>query len=175
MQIFVINKQALLEIMEYCFKPIGIIRTEASVEEVKSSYEGVKGYVEVFKDYTDGLRGLAGFSHLILLTYLHETTEDQRHVLVVRPRRLVKLGFSLEELPKVGVFATDSPHRPNPIGLHIVKLESMDGNKLFVSGLDAFNGTPVLDIKPYTASRRIENPEYPEWYLGLKNKVKGEV
>ncbi len=157
------------------FRPIGVIRTYASDEEVKSSYEGVKGYVEVFPEFSEGLRGVEGFSHVILITCLHRVTEEQRKVLVVRPRRLVRFGLSLKELPEIGVFASDSPHRPNPIGLHVVRLEGVEGNRLLVSGLDTFDDTPVLDIKPYTISRLVERPSYPEWYEELTRRTGREV
>ncbi|MDK2373301.1 MAG: tRNA (N6-threonylcarbamoyladenosine(37)-N6)-methyltransferase TrmO [Candidatus Korarchaeota archaeon] len=157
------------------FRPIGVIRTDASEEEVKSSYEGVRGYVEVFSEFSEGLKGVEGFSHLILITCLHRVSEEQRKVLVVRPRRLMRFGLSLEELPEVGVFASDSPHRPNPIGLHVVRLEGIEGHRLLVSGLDAFDGTPVLDIKPYTISRLVERPSYPEWYEELRRRTGREV
>ncbi|RLG43580.1 MAG: tRNA (N6-threonylcarbamoyladenosine(37)-N6)-methyltransferase TrmO [Thermoproteota archaeon] len=159
----------------YCFRPIGYARVEASREEVKASYDGVEGYIELLQEYEDGLRGLEGFSHIILITYLHETTEEQRKVLVVRPRRLVKFGLKLEELPEIGVFASDSPHRPNPIGLHIVRLKYVEGRKLYVSGLDVFDGTPVLDIKPYTISRIINDASFPKWYRELRKRVGHEV
>ncbi len=161
--------------MKICFKPIGYVETPYSDEEVKSSFYGVSGRVVVSKEYAPGLKGLAGFSHIILIAYLHKVTEEQRKVLVVRPRRLVRLGLKLEELPEIGVFASDSPHRPNPIALSIVRLEGVRGNILEVSGLDLFNGTPVLDIKPYTAGRRVEKPIYPDWYVELYRRVGVEV
>ncbi|MEM0017126.1 MAG: tRNA (N6-threonylcarbamoyladenosine(37)-N6)-methyltransferase TrmO [Candidatus Korarchaeum sp.] len=154
-----------------CFKPIGVIRTEASRDEVKESFEGVEGFIEVLEEYEDALRGLEGFSHIIVLTYLHEVTEEQRATLVVRPKRFLKLGF--EEVPEVGVFATDSPHRPNPIGLHLLRVRSIVGRRIYVSSLDAFDNTPVLDIRPYTPSRIVENPSFPEWYRELLSKVRG--
>ncbi len=159
----------------YCFKPIGFVRTRYSDEEVKASLRGVDGWVEVLEEYAEGLRGLKGFSHIILVAYLHKTTEEHRRVLVVRPRRLLRLGLSLDELPEVGVFATDSPHRPNPIAITIVKLHSVKGRLLRVSGLDLYDGTPVLDIKPYTASRRVEKPSYPRWYRELYAKAGIEI
>jgi len=161
--------------VEVCFKPIGYVETPYSDEEVKSSFHGVNGRVVVLEEYASGLKGLAGFSHVILIAYLHKVTEEQRKVLVVRPRRLVRLGFKLEELPKIGVFASDSPHRPNPIALSIVRLKEVRGNVLEVSGLDLFNGTPILDIKPYTASKRVEKPIYPNWYIELYRRVGVEI
>ncbi len=159
----------------YCFKPIGFVRTRYSDEEVRASFEGVDGWVEVLEEYAEGLRGLEGFSHIILVAYLHKTAEEHRKVLLVRPRRLLRLGLSLDELPEVGVFATDSPHRPNPIAITIVRLHAVEGRFLKVSGLDLYDGTPVLDIKPYTVSRRVENPSYPEWYRRLYSRVGVEI
>jgi tRNA (Thr-GGU) A37 N-methylase len=72
--------------------------------------------------------------------------------LKVRFKRLIKLGLSLEEIPEVGIFCSDPPHRPNPIALTILRLEGIDGNVLHVSGLDLYNGTPILDLRPYTPS-----------------------
>ncbi len=151
-------------------KPVGFVRTEASRDEVKESLEGVDGHLEVLEEYEAALRGLEGFSHLIVLTYLHEVTEEQRSTLLVRPRRLIKLGLRLEDLPEVGVFATDSPHRPNPIGLHLVRVRSIVGKRIYVSNLDAFDGTPILDIRPYTRSRIVENPSFPQWYSRLLDR-----
>jgi len=68
------------------------------------------------------------------------------------------------EAPLVGVFATDSHHRPNSIAITIVKLLRREGNLLHVDGLDLFDGTPVLDIKPYGYGRIVHNLSVPEWY-----------
>ena len=156
-----------------CLNPIGLIRTRASKDEVRESLSGVEGFIELFEEYVEGLRGIEGFSHLIVITYLHEVTQDQRSTLLVRPRRLLKLGFKLEEILEVGVFATDSPHRPNPIGLHILRVRGIEGNKIHVSNLDAFDGTPVLDIKPYTPSRVIDISSLPVWYSELLRRTGG--
>ena len=74
----------------------------------------------------------------------------------MKPRRLVNRGFKLEDLPLLGVFALDSPTRPNPIGLTLVRLLERNGRFLKVSGLDFFNGTPVLDIKGYRPTYRVD-------------------
>ncbi|MPN59153.1 hypothetical protein SDC9_206873 [bioreactor metagenome] len=69
-----------------------------------------------------------------------------------------------KDLPLVGLFATRSPARPNPIGISVVRLIKVDKNLLTVRGLDAIDGTPVLDVKPYLPQNdRIENPVIPEW------------
>ncbi len=157
---------------EIRFNPIGVVHTSSSREEVKSSFDGVDGWIEIYREYEDGLEGLDGYSHIIIIAFLHETTAEQRKVLRVKPRRLARLGIRLDDIPEVGVFSTDSPHRPNPIALSIVELLERRGRTLFVRGLDLFDGTPVLDIKPYTYDRRITCIRVPEWYQILVNRVK---
>ena len=158
-------------LMEIVLKPIGIVRTSFSDEEVKNSWEGVEGVIEIFEEYAKGLEGIEGFSHIIVLAYLHKTTEKQRKVLKVKHRRLRRFGIKIDDIPEVGVFCTDSPHRPNPIALTIVELVKREGRFLHVKGLDLFNGTPILDIKPYTSDRVIEEFKVPEWQKILELRV----
>ncbi len=153
-------------------RPIGYICHGYSDEEVRSSWWGVEGFVEVLPEYAEGLAGLEGFSHVIVIAYLDRVPETQRRVLRVRPRRFLRLGVPLEELPEVGVFATDSPHRPNPLALSILRLRGVEGRMLRVEGIDLFNGTPVLDIKPYDASRAIRDFRVPEWHERLRQRVR---
>ncbi len=89
----------------------------------------------------DSLVGLEGFSHLWVLFWFHKNNENSRfHAKVFPPRMLGE---------NVGVFSTRSPHRPNPIGLSLVKIESLEKNGIWVSGIDFIESTPILDIKPY--------------------------
>jgi tRNA-Thr(GGU) m(6)t(6)A37 methyltransferase TsaA len=136
-------------------------------EEVRESFNGVDGYVEIFDEFAEGLEGIDDFSHIILISFLHKS---KNRILRVKPRRLVRLGISEAELPEVGVFCTDSPRRPNPIGLSIVRLIKREGRLLRVSGLDLFNETPILDVKPYTHDRSIELSKlhFPNWYEKLR-------
>jgi tRNA-Thr(GGU) m(6)t(6)A37 methyltransferase TsaA len=90
----------------------------------------------------DGLEGLEGFSHLWVIFVFHQNTNKNIKMKVHPPRM---------QGEKTGVFATRSPHRPNPIGLSAVKIEKIEGLKIFISGVDLVDGTPVLDIKPYIA------------------------
>ena len=158
--------------MEIRLKPIGVIHTSASIEEVKMSYYGVEGYIEVYPEYVEGLDGIEEFSHIIVIAYLHLTTEEHRRVLKVRHRGLKRFGIEVDDLPLVGVFCTDSPHRPNPIALSILELTGRRDNILYVRGLDLYDGTPVLDIKAYTPERCIENVRTPWWYKVLEERVK---
>lgn len=155
------------------FRVVGYVKTLHSDEEVKNSLNGVEGYIEVLEEYSEGLRGLEGFSHIIVVAFMHKVSEEARKTLVVKPRRLLKLGFKLEELPEVGVFATDSPHRPNPIAISILEVVKVEGNRLHVRKLDLFDGTPVLDIKPYTPERCVDPSKLsvPEWYKKIHDKI----
>jgi tRNA-Thr(GGU) m(6)t(6)A37 methyltransferase TsaA len=155
--------------------PIGFVKTELSDEEVKSkSSRDLEAEIEIFDEYAEGLEAIDGFSHLLVLFYLHKVTETQRRLLKARPRRLARYGLNLEGLPLVGVFCLDSPHRPNPIGLSVVKLLWRKGRILRVEGLDAFNETPVLDLKPYSPGRKVEEFKVPKWYENTIAKVKAK-
>ena len=105
-------------------------------------FERSTGEIEVFSGYAAGLDGLEGFSHIIVLFHFHRAGESK--LKVVPPG----------ELKPRGVFATRSPHRPNPLGLSVLRLLGRNGRILRVSGLDLIDGTPVLDIKPYTGRDR---------------------
>ena len=165
--------RAWVNFVNIVFNPVGSVKTTLSDEEIKrESPENLEARIEIFPEYAEGLGGIEGFSHLLIFFGLHQVSEKQRALLKARPRRLVKHGLSLEELPLVGVFCLDSPHRPNPIGLSVVRLLSREGRVLRVKGLDAFDGTPVIDIKPYSPSRRVEKIGLPSWYEDLLAKLK---
>jgi tRNA-Thr(GGU) m(6)t(6)A37 methyltransferase TsaA len=149
--------------------PVGVVRTRYSPDKIKSLWQtGVEGYIEVYPEYKDGLKGIEGFSHLILIVWLHKRSDEGRKVLLVRHRKLQRAGVSVEELPEVGVFATDSPDRPNFIGISIVHVKRIEGNRIYVDNLDYYDGTPVLDIKPFTPELVPEEEiRVPDWYKKL--------
>ncbi|HWQ16963.1 MAG TPA: tRNA (N6-threonylcarbamoyladenosine(37)-N6)-methyltransferase TrmO [Sulfolobales archaeon] len=158
-------------LLKFTLKPIGFVRVSLSDDAVRESIRGVSGIIEILPEYEEALDGIDGFSHLIVIAYLHKIVFSDRR-LKVKPKRLIKLGLSEEEVPMVGVFCTDSPYRPNPIAVSIVRLLRREGRILYVDNLDLFDGTPILDIKPYTFSRRVDKIEVPSWYLSLINKVR---
>jgi tRNA-Thr(GGU) m(6)t(6)A37 methyltransferase TsaA len=164
-----------LDSAQVIFHAVGVVRTNASDDEVRKSHHDSESTIEVFPEFREALEGLDGFSHIFVLSYLHKLRPDQVGPLKVRPRRLLSKGFTLEELPLVGVFAIDSPTRPNPIGLSLVALLKIEGNRLLVRGLDYFNGTPVLDIKPYRDDYRAERYELPEWYRRLRERAGEDI
>jgi tRNA-Thr(GGU) m(6)t(6)A37 methyltransferase TsaA len=122
--------------------PIGYVRSDlkARADAPRQAWEGApEAGLEILPEFAQALDGLQAGQDLWLLTWLHEA---QRSVLKVHPR-----GEVLN--PKRGVFATRSPDRPNPIGLHRVKLLSVEGSRwLRVQALEALDGTPILDLKP---------------------------
>jgi len=99
--------------------------------------ESVEAYIELDKKYVEGLKDLDGFSHAYILFHFHKT--DQEHL----------QGSPFLEDNVHGIFAIRSPHRPNHIGLSIVHINRIKENKLFFTGVDMLDGTPVIDIKPY--------------------------
>lgn len=125
------------------YRAIGVIHSEHQKAEetpIQPAYaQGCVGRVEVFPEYVEGLRDIEGFSHVYLLYHLDRAGSAK---LVVKP--------FLQDVER-GVFATRAPCRPNPIGLSIVKLVKREGNVLQLDGVDILDGTPLLDIKPYTA------------------------
>ncbi len=156
---------------EAVFRPIGVVHTSATVDEIRGRIPGIKSVVEIFPEFEPALEGLDGFSHIFVVGHLNQLRPEQVGPLQVRPKAFLHRGLKLEELPMVGVFALDSPTRPNPIGLSLVPLLKRDKNLLYVSGLDYFDATPVLDIKPYGPNYRVEGYTLSAWRTGLMDKV----
>lgn len=129
--------------MKISYEPIGVIHSEhtrpeqAPIQPVYS--EGCQGHADVLPQFTAGLEDLEGFSHIYLVYHMHKAD---------CPRLLVK-PF-LQDVER-GIFSTRAPCRPNPIGLSIVRLVRREANVLYLDGVDVLDGTPLLDIKPYTA------------------------
>jgi tRNA (adenine37-N6)-methyltransferase len=152
--------------MEIRFKPIGVIHTQASEVEIKDKGDR-EGEIEIFSEFADGLDGIDGYSHLFVLVCFDRLRPEQIGPLKVKPRGLVRRGFKLEDLPELGVFALDSPTRPNPIGLTLVRVIKREGNRILVRGLDFFDGTPVLDLKAYRPQYRTDDYTMPQWFHRL--------
>jgi tRNA-Thr(GGU) m(6)t(6)A37 methyltransferase TsaA len=115
------------------------------------------GVIELRGRWSKGLRGIEGFSHLIVLFWLHQARKPE---LLIHPR-------GNKRVPKIGFLATRTPHRPNPIGLTVVKLLRRRGRRLWVEGLDAWEGSLILDIKPYTPRDAIRRCRIPGWVRRL--------
>jgi len=121
--------------------PIGIIRSEIT-EPGKRDWSSIISEIIINEELSEALSGIEGFSHIIVLYWMHKMPLSQLSTLKVHPRGDLKL-------PLTGVFACRSPARPNVIGLSTPKLLERRDNILKVVGLDAIDGSPVIDIKPH--------------------------
>ncbi len=132
--------------MEIIFKPIGIVHSPFKAkEDIKKSrcidprgFDNIQGELELYKEFEEGLQDIDGFSHIILIFAFHKSEESKLH------------AHPPFDDKRRGVFSTRSPNRPNSIGVTVLKLLGRQGNVLKVSGVDMIEGTPIMDIKPYT-------------------------
>lgn len=131
----------------YRIVPVGIIHIK-----------GRDTYIEIFEGYRDALLGLEPFSHIIVLAWFHQSdTREKRDTLRVHPR-------GNRKNPLTGVFATRSPVRPNPVALYTCKILSIRENIIQIDRIDAFDGTPVIDIKPYIPEvDKVQKAAVAEW------------
>lgn len=148
---------------EITMKPLGYVRTQAVGDEVKDKTRTSE--ILIAPELQPALDGITDYSHIYVLFWLHEISDDKRSLLKVHPRGRI-------DLPMVGVFAVRTNLRPNPIGLTLVELVEAKGNVLTVRGLDAFNGTPVLDIKPYDSWDVAKEYRVPNWWIKLEEEKK---
>jgi tRNA (adenine37-N6)-methyltransferase len=144
-----------------CMKPLGYVKTEAAGDQVKDRTR--LSQIVVSPEFTAALDGITDYSHLHVLFWMHEVTQEKRMILKVNPR-------GRTDLPLTGAFAVRTNLRPNPIGLTIVELIKVDRNVLTVRGLDAFNSTPVLDIKPYDSWDVVPDAKVPKWWRKLEEE-----
>lgn len=145
------------------YHPIGVVRspfTERAGMPLQSvAAVDVRGQIELEPSFAAGLRDLDGFSHLHLITHLHRSV----------PGKLEVVPY-LDDTVR-GVFATRSPRHPNPIGISVARLLSVNGATLEVAGLDLLDGTPVLDIKPYVPTFDSVQAERTGWLANAAARV----
>jgi tRNA-Thr(GGU) m(6)t(6)A37 methyltransferase TsaA len=127
--------------MRIAMNPIGVIHSPYKEPEgmpIQGTFKPeVEAWVELKAEYRRGLADLEDFSHAIILYYFHKSPTEQIQ------------GRPFLEEKMHGIFSIRSPHRPNHIGLSVVKISRIAGNKLYFREVDVLDGTPVLDIKPY--------------------------
>ena len=141
--------------MDISLNSIGVIHSpfsDPAQAPIQASRSTARGSVEVFQQFVSGLQDLDEFSHIFLL------------YLIACPQ-----GYDLSVKPFLddhehGIFATRYPCRPNPIGLSLVRLLHVDGNRLDIEGIDMLDGTPLLDIKPYVPDFDIRENARIGWY-----------
>ena len=156
--------------MKINFIPIGVVHSPfkepKGVPIQPLAAEGVKGTVEVFPEYTEGLTDLEGFSHIILVYYFHRIKVAKKN----EPLRLKVRPYM--DTNTHGVFATRAPGRPNPIGISVVRLLEVRGNVLTILDIDIVDGTPLLDIKPYVPNFDIRKVSRIGWLEENVRKLK---
>ncbi|HUW42626.1 MAG TPA: tRNA (N6-threonylcarbamoyladenosine(37)-N6)-methyltransferase TrmO [Thermoplasmata archaeon] len=143
--------------------PIGTVHSPIKEKSEKLPFQSfasdVEGTIELKREFEPGLDGVEGFSHLFIVFYMHKN-------------RNVKLRtVPLLEEDERGIFGTRSPSRPNHIGVSTVRLLSRDGRFLKVKGLDIFDGTPILDIKPYVPKVDLVQGVDNEWLVKKLDKI----
>lgn len=143
-------------------KPIGIIHSpfnnkkEMPIQSVGAKQ--IKGYLEIYPEFLPGIKDLDGFSHIFVIYQFHKNKDF----------KLITIPF-LDNTER-GVFSTRAPKRPNPIGLSIFKILSIENEKIYVSGIDVLNETPLLDIKPYVSKFDVINNTKNGWLENVMHK-----
>ena len=151
------------------YRPIGIVhspfRDPKGTPIQARSDKGTEAKVEVFREYSEGLADLDGFSHAILILHFH-----------LSKKAGLKQKPFLDDLER-GIFSIRSPSRPNPIGISVVRILGIDDNIVTIRGIDIIDGTPLLDIKPYVPefdAFRVERIGWLEGKIGKLSETKDD-
>lgn len=134
---------------------IGHVKSEVT-EPADMNWGQVESEIILEPEYAPGLLGLEGFSHLLVLTFLHEAEYNPEKHLRRHPQER-------EDMPLLGIFAQRARHRPNRIGVTAVEILEVGKDRVKVRALDAIDGTPVIDIKPYVPVYDSRDAKTPEW------------
>jgi tRNA-Thr(GGU) m(6)t(6)A37 methyltransferase TsaA len=153
-------------INEIKFEPIGYVRRASKKENVKD--RSLVSEIIIRKGLTKALEGIEEFSHVFVLFYMNQVSAKETKTLKVHPR-------GIRNLPLVGIYATRTALRPNPVGLAVVALLKRRENVLIVKGLDAFDGTPILDLKPYDSWDAVADVRVPEWRRKLELEAASKI
>lgn len=144
-------------------EPIGVVRNDFE-EEIPEGYENLPSEIVLRKGFSDALHRIEENSHIVVLFWMDRVEGKRRKKLKIHPK-------GRKDLPLIGVLATRTPYRPNPIGVRAVRLLLKKKNLLIVEGLDALNNSPVLDIKPYSLKHDlVKDAKVPLWAKHLSNK-----
>ena len=143
------------------FSPIGVIRNRIS-QPVPHGWENTTSYILLYPDLADTLLGLDSYSHLLVLFWMHQIPEN------ILGSKLRLHPMDNTQLPLQGILATRSQMRSNPIGVTVVPLLGIKDTVIRVRGLDAIDGTPVIDIKPYIPHYdAMSEARVPGWVEGI--------
>mgnify|MGYP001600573583 CR=1 FL=1 len=132
-------------------------------KEILKSHQEISEII-INKDMVDLLDGIEQYSHLVVLCWAHKVPNKSRFLTRVHP-------MGRKEIPMVGIFCTCSPARPNPVLMSVVRLRGIKENVLQVTGLDAVDGSPVIDIKPYVKEFYPQKKVFiPEWMQKIQQE-----
>jgi tRNA-Thr(GGU) m(6)t(6)A37 methyltransferase TsaA len=142
---------------EFIVRPIGIVEKGTQREKVqrttKSRYQ-ITSRIRIFDEFAGGLEGIDAYSHLMIIWLMHRERELK---MKIKP-------WNRNDMPEVGIFSTRFPPRPNHIAISIAQLTAISQCTLTLRGLDAWKGSPVLDIKPYDYWDIVKDPKVPKWF-----------
>lgn len=127
--------------MEFTVSEIGVVSSPVK-DGVDTQWGEVTSEIQIQQQFKGSLKGLETFSHAIIVFYMHRSTFNLETDLQRKPQ-------GRDDMPSIGIFSQRAKHRPNPIGITVVAIVSVNDDSLKVKGLDAIDGSPVLDIKPY--------------------------
>ena len=150
------------EVLPMVCQPIGIVRTAVADDDIARKRRELVSTIEVLPAYAAALQGIDAYSHLIVLFWMHRVQPGD--ALLCHPR-------GDHDLPLTGVFAARGRNHPNPIGLAVVELIEYTATALVVRRLDAYDGTPVIDIKPYDDYDSVSHPRVPAWFRQRAQRV----
>lgn len=151
-----LNKTVIVE-------PIGVVSNDFE-HGIPEDYENIASKIVLNDELSEALSGIEENSHIIVLFWMDRVGKEGRKTMKLHPK-------GRKDLPLLGVFATRSPNRANPIGIRAVRLIEREKNILKVVGLDALNGSPVLDLKPYSVKHDlVEDARIPWWAKHLRKR-----
>jgi tRNA-Thr(GGU) m(6)t(6)A37 methyltransferase TsaA len=129
------------------FHPIGVVRTESRILPRHWSVSDVEGWLEIDPAYAPGLKDIVAQERILVFFIFHQSPPFTKDLLIQKPPH--------RNAPR-GVFSTCSPVRPNPLGMSVVQVLSVDGCRIRVRGLDMRDGTPIVDLKPLSGLRVVD-------------------
>ena len=148
--IFTPSKNAL-----FSWSPIGTVECKVGDDKVSQRRRTIVSKIIVFDEFSSALKGITEYSHLLVIFSMHRRKNAPN--LICHPR-------GRKDYPTYGAFAYRGGNHPNPVGLSVVELLARSENTLLIKGLDAFDHTPVIDIKPYDHYDIVREPQVPEWF-----------
>ncbi len=142
------------ESMNIQMNPIGLVETDVADADISGRRRTLISDIVIFDEHVPALLGISDYSHIVVLFWMHDAEPSEKSV--VHPR-------GNKDLPLTGILASRGRGHPNPIGLAVCDLLNVDGGRLTVRRLGAYNGTPILDIKPYDSYDAYADIRMPEW------------